>query len=230
MESIKKSYFWKGLIVFVLILSGIFLMNPTKLHSESLWKETLFSLNLNGGLGLAYFDDPEAAIKGGPGANLDILFINLHYLNLGLSGGTLLMTKSLSERDHRSTLLFPIHVLCTKLLQRRGARIYPYLQLSSGIYLKKGFQSLNSEFLPSDQYKFNIGDDADPGTKLKVGGGGQAGMGLLLRLKGVFYLDVGLRYHLVFLKDEIFQQLQCNFGMTWNVNRVRGASKKGKKK
>ena len=214
----------------IILVSLLFLLSivSVKVSADAkvMWQDTNFNINLDGSIGIGFYNKPTGAIEGGLGLNLDIVFLNLKFINLGISGGILNITNSKTEGESSLTSTFPINVMFIKYIRQKGWETFSYIHLSPGAYLKTDFffQENNTTdtsytiIIPetTDTTATEDTTDTTDPNALELGIGFSTGFGFLISVNSNLFVNFDVRFHLFMVADNIYNILSNSIGITLN--------------
>jgi len=157
-------------------------------------KDTIY-FNLEGSLGIGFYQVPSGAIKGGMNLTADAVILDFDFINMGFSAGLLSVMSSrvkTTEEQPNDPITgqpvdpvtktattdinaFPLNFMIIKYIKYREWNSVPYIHLSPGMYFLR--------------------ETVNDSGKFRYGYGSAAGLGLLIPISQSLYVDLGTRLH-----------------------------------
>ena len=188
-EKVMNKYF----ISFVLLTAVLLLGVVSTVEAKSKRKKGDIVINADGGIGIGLFDTNETVTTGGLNGNVDILFLDFDWINMGVSSGYVSIGNSISnisagKISSNTVFAIPLQFMIIKYFEGEKWNSLPYFHISPGIYWVNG---LGLEF------------------------GASSGVGIYIPIAAGLYIDLSVRYHLIstFNMDKMYHILTSQMGI-----------------
>ncbi|MDH5716817.1 MAG: hypothetical protein OEZ22_04150 [Spirochaetia bacterium] len=180
----------------ILLVLGIIFLSTTALYAKTLSKDLNKKavINIDGSIGIGFYETSPGANSGGLNLNVDVLFFKLWGLHCGGTTGYLSLSENKMIDNYSKSNAIPIGFMMAVIFQKNSWNSIPYINMAPSLFLMR--------------------DEKDDKKENNLGIGGSIGTGIMIPVASKLFIDLAMRVHYIHTGEIQYPMLTSNIGIS----------------
>ncbi|MDH5721561.1 MAG: hypothetical protein OEZ13_13220 [Spirochaetia bacterium] len=187
-----QKYLFQWTIIFLFFLSSAYDASSLRKKRKSFSQEKII-INIDGGIGIGFYETSPGANSGGPNLNIDLMLFNVWKLYYGPTTGYLNLSENKQTNMHSKSIAIPTGLILSLIFEKSSWNSIPYMNFAPSLYFIQDKNGENKEY--------------------NLGIGASVGLGIMIPISSKIFIDLAMRSYFIYSQNNYYRLLSSNLGV-----------------